>query len=193
MKTKLLCFLALLGTGTAFAQEAPSTFTASVFNNAVALPGGSFTAPFHPGVDLGWVIPVRTGSRWDHLLTPRLGFYHQRIVHSGVQLYAEYTFRFHIVEGLSVDGGPGLGYLHTFEQHDIFKLQSDGTYERTGRLGKPHAMASAMLGFNLAPADWPVRPFIQYRFRVMSPFVRSYVPFLPSTSLHLGATFDLNL
>lgn len=174
----------------ALAQDS-HTFSASFFNNAVALPGGSFIAPFHPGVDIGWVYAVRKGNRWDQLLTTRLGYYHQRIVHHGIQLYSEYTWRFHAAEGLSMDGGAGLGYLHTLEQHEIFTLQSDGTYRRTGRAGKPHAMISAMLGINLAPPEWAIKPFLQYRFRVMTPFVKSYVPFFPATSLHLGATFPL--
>ncbi|MCF8237387.1 MAG: hypothetical protein K9I85_04470 [Saprospiraceae bacterium] len=169
------------------------TFTASLFNNAVALPGGSFSAPFHPGVDIGWVYTVKDGDRWDQLLTTRLGYYNQRIVHHGIQLYSEYTWRFLIADGLSIDGGAGLGYLHTLEQHDLFTLKSDGAYERTGYAGKPHVMISAMLGLNLAPPEWAVKPFLQYRFRVMTPFVKSYVPFFPATSLHLGATFPLTL
>ncbi|MEZ5030975.1 MAG: hypothetical protein R2787_06230 [Saprospiraceae bacterium] len=189
--TRSIILLALCWwSGMALAQDS-HTFSASFFNNAVALPGGSFTAPFHPGVDIGWVYAVRKGNRWDQLLTTRLGYYHQRIVHHGIQLYSEYTWRFHAAEGLSMDGGAGLGYLHTLEQHEIFTLQSDGTYRRTGRAGKPHAMISAMLGINLAPPEWAIKPFLQYRFRVMTPFVKSYVPFFPATSLHLGATFPL--
>ncbi|MBK7342133.1 MAG: hypothetical protein IPJ06_02815 [Saprospiraceae bacterium] len=172
-------------------SQTAHTFTLSFFNNAVALPGGSFSAPFHPGVDVGWMYPVKVGKRWEQQLTTRLGYYNQRIVHHGLQLYSEYTWRYHIADGLSLDGGFGVGYLHTFEQHDLFTLSSNGTYERTGKGGKPHFMASAMLGLLLAPPEWAVKPFIQYRFRVMTPFVKSYVPLLPSTSLHLGATFPL--
>lgn len=167
------------------------TFTVSLFNNAVALPGGSFSSPFHPGVDFGWIYTVKDGNRWDQLLTTRLGYYNQRLVHHGLQLYSEYTWRYIIADGLAMDGGLGVGYLHTFEQHDLFTLKSDGTYERTGQGGKPHFMASAMLGLVLAPPEWAVKPFIQYRFRIMTPFVNSYVPLLPATSLHLGATFPL--
>lgn len=183
----IICFL-LLNVGNA---QTTHTFTASVFNNAIALPGGSFTAPFHPGLDIGWEVSIRKGNRWDQLLTTRLGYYNQRIVHHGVQLYSEYSWRFHAAEGIALDGGAGLGYLHTFEQHDIFSLQSDGTYQRTGRAGKPHIMFSTMLGIYISPPEWPVQPFLQYRFRVMAPFVKSYVPFLPATSLHLGVTFPL--
>ncbi|MCO6485318.1 MAG: hypothetical protein J5I41_06010 [Saprospiraceae bacterium] len=173
------------------ALPAQHTFTVSIAQHAISLPGGSFSAPLHPGVDAGWWWQVRTGRRWSQGLTARAGYFHQRLVHHGVQLFGEYTWHYRFLPGLLVGMGGGLGYLHTFEQHHIFRLKSDGTYERTGRLGKPHVQASAVLSIQAAPTDWRVRPFLLYRFRVMSPFVQEYVPFLPATSLHLGVMFDL--
>lgn len=166
--------------------NAQKTFTASFFNNAVSLPGGSFSSPLHPGFDLGVVLPLYKGKRWERSIIPRLGYFHQRLVHHGIQIYGEYTWRYFMVQGIALEGALGVGYLHTLEQHDIFTLQADGTYKRTGRWGKPHIQASAALGFSFAPPEWSVRPFLSYRFRVIAPFVREYVPILPATSLHLG-------
>jgi hypothetical protein len=185
--------LGLLGITQSGALAAQQTFAVSVANHAIALPGGSFSAPFHPGIEASWLYPVRQGERWNQSLACRLGFFHQRLVHDGVQLYAEYSWLYRLLPGLYADMGAGLGYLHTFEHHEIFRQDAAGIYRRTGQWGKPHLQASAVLGLLTAPPGWPVRPFLQYRFRVMYPFVQEYVPFLPATSLHLGLQFDLNL
>ena len=191
MQIKTLILVALMGVLHLTVLQAQQTFTVSIFNNALSLPGGSFSSPFHPGVDVGWVLPIREGKRWDQMLILRAGYYHQRLVHHGLQAYGEYTWRYKIVEGLAAEGAAGLGYIHTLEQHDIFKLQSDGTYKQVGQWGKPHGQASFALGISFSPPEWPVRPFLTYRFRVLTPFVNEYVPVLPATSLHIGTYFTL--
>lgn len=191
MAKVFLTIIALINLGFSHNLKAQQTFTASISNHAISMPGGSFRSPFHPGVDLGWVMSLHEGQRWDRMAIFRLGYFHQRLVHHGFQLYGEYTWRYNIYQGLAAEAATGIGYLHTLEMHQIFQLQEDGTYEQVGRWGKPHIQASAAIGFSFAPTDWLVRPFLMYRFTVMAPFVKEYVPILPATSLHIGTYFSL--
>jgi hypothetical protein len=84
----------------------------------------------------------------------------------------------------------GIGYLHTFELHEKFKLNSNGLYRRAGQLGSAHGQASAAIKFLYSSLY--VSPFIEYRIRMVTPFVNKYVPLLPSTSLHVGLYFIIN-
>ena len=170
-----------------FAQNVMSL---SLFNHATALPPNGFSGPLHPGLDVGISSKIKMKAKSSSYLLWKAGYYYHRLVHHGIQLYTEYNKLYPLTEDFGLSWSGGLGYLHTFELHEKFKLQPEGNYERTGRMGKPHAQVSVSAG--LFYQFQSITPFIQYRVRMITPFVNSYVPLLPSTSIHLGIYYTLN-
>lgn len=177
--TVLLTFFTFHG----FAQKSAVSF--SFFSHATSLPGGTWAGAVHPGLDIGLQTRLREKENSRTFLTWKLGYYYHRLVHHGLQIYGEYNWDFKLFRGLRLGVAGGLGYLHTFEKHEIFKLEDSGDYRRVGRLGKAHAQISIASGL-LYQASSLFQPFIQYRFRMVTPFVREYVPLLPATSIHIG-------
>lgn len=179
--------LSLWGPAVAVAQTHVS---ASVFNNAITLPGGAFLSPFHPGLDAGLTFYYAERPRHERYLQAQAGFYYQRLVHTGVQLYGEYHYRYRPWPAIALDGGAGLGALTTVLDTELFKLNENGRYEKAGKT-RLHAQLSAALGVTYGKRGSRIQPFVQYRFRLFAPFIKSYVPVAPGTSVHFGAFYRL--
>jgi hypothetical protein len=165
-------------------------YSVSLFNHATTLPPHGFSGPLHPGIDFGLSKRLKEKAQTTSFIHWKVGYYYHRLVHQGIQVYGEYNKQYTILKNFGLSWSGGLGYLHTIELHEKFKLNKEGNYDRAGRFGKPHAQISLSTGvFYKLPS---FTPFIQYRVRMVSPFVKSYVPFLPNTSLHLGTYYYLN-
>jgi len=164
-------------------------FSISIFNHATTLPPNGISGPLHPGIDVGILTRYREKTSSQSFYHWKLGYYYHRLVHQGIQLYGEYNKLYRIWDQLCVGWSGGLGYLHTLELHEKFKLTESGVYQRTGKAGKPHLQASLSATVNYQFEKYT--PFIQYRARMIAPFVNKYVPLLPGTSWHLGIYFNL--
>lgn len=170
--------------------RAQNQLSLSIFNHATTLPPKGFSGPSHPGIDIGISTGLKPKENTLSFFHWKLGYYYHRLVHQGIQLYGEYHKQYKVAGGFGLGWSGGLGYLHTLELHQKFKLKEDGTYVRTGRLGKPHAQVSLALNAHYRMENWS--PFIEYRMRMVSPFVNKYVPLLPNTSLHIGTYIKIN-
>lgn len=172
------------------AQSAPKDrhYLVSVFNAATQLPVGQFfSAPLHPGVAVGAEFRYNRhpGNHW--FQTAKLGFSHHRYVQSTFHLYSELGYRRAIWRGTAAELRLGAGYLHAIPATEIFTLK-DGAYKRKTNLGRPQFMAGTALGlsYTLQKQAIPLRFFLDYQFYLQMPFVKSYVPLLPNTLLHVG-------
>ena len=163
----------------------------SVFNHAIALPGPAILSSAHLGADMGLTFYYKERSKHERFLHTQLGVYYQRLIHTGVQLYGEYHYRYRLARQLGIDGAVGLGGLSTVMATELFHLNEWGQYEATGR-ARMHVQASAAIGLTYGQRTQRFQPFVQYRFRVFTPFAKAYVPFVPCTSLHIGAFYRLN-
>jgi len=170
--------------------SAQQLLSLSIFNHATALPPQGISGQLHPGIDIGYTKLKRPLNKKSGFIQWKAGYYYHRLVHHGIQLYGEYNKVYPIIKNKFMFGwSGGLGYLHTIELHEKFKLKSDGQYTSTGKLGKPHAQVS--LATKIIFANKSISPFLEYRLRFSTPFVNKYVPLLPSTSLHLGFYYIL--
>ena len=197
MKIKLILqsFLLALPGGLLFlpnasAQQEPKArnYLVSVFNAATQLPSGNlFPTPIHLGATAGAEFRYNRKPNIQWFQTAKLGFSHHRYVQSTIQLYSEFGYRQRIVKGFAVELRLGAGYLHAIPATEIFKLK-DGVYKRKTNLGRPQAMAGGAFGFSYTQqkAAKPLRFFLDYQFYLQMPFVKSYVPLLPNTLLHVG-------
>lgn len=173
------------------AQTKPYTFLVSAGNNSVAfLPT---TNPLHSSFQIGYE-KVWKDNTFSLVQNFRVGYYYQRLVHHAVPVYTQLGYRYSTKIGLQMAAYIDAGYLHTFSDVDVYKLNSNGEYERTKRAGRAHAMfgLSGILSYAIKGNKVSFSPFIHYQFFMMTPFVKSYVPLLPNTSLSIGTYFTLN-
>ncbi|HSJ67259.1 MAG TPA: hypothetical protein VK921_06280 [Anditalea sp.] len=171
----------------------------SVFNNATALPFsgklGIFHAPLHPGIAAGMTSQLNKNPKHNLLLSARFAYLYQQYVQHAVQFYPELGYRYVFKNGIKVGPKLGIGYLHAFTDLQQFKLNDQGEYYRMKNRGTPSLMASFSieLGYDLQKTtSMPAMVFAQYQLWFQTPFVKSYVPVLPNTALHLGLSFNIN-
>ena len=170
----------------------------SLLNNGIAIPfsgkAGVIHSPIHPGFTIGYTRSANRSRLHQFTLTYKFGYVFQHRVQHAIQLYPEIGYRLQTRIGIGLNAAFGLGYMHSFPDHEQFKLNSKGEYERYGRAGRPSAFGSFTLGlgYDLEKiSKLPLYPFINYQIWMQSPYVRSYVPVLPNAALHIGAVYKL--
>ena len=179
------------------AQQAPKArhLMVSVFNAATQLPiGDFFSAPIHLGASAGAEFRYNRQPHNQWFQTAKLGFSHHQYVQSTLQLYSELGYRRSIWKGTAAELRLGGGYLHAIPAAEIFELKGS-VYEKKTNLGRPQAMAGAALGLSYTQqkAAHPLRFFVDYQVYLQMPFVKSYVPLLPNTLLHVGAAAPFSI
>ncbi|NND32336.1 MAG: hypothetical protein HKN76_07055 [Saprospiraceae bacterium] len=171
-----------------FAQDA---FSVSVFNHAASLPGGTWAGAIHPGFDLAMITHTKARQKSERSIHWHASYYYHRLVHHSFLLFGEYNWQKKIIGNLGFGLAGGAGYQHTFEDHEIFSLNKSGKYERSAKAGKAHAHISLAAKIQYPLGKRRFEPFLQYRLRLITPFVKTYVPVLPAESYHVGISFPL--
>jgi hypothetical protein len=165
--------------------------TISLFTVATQLPGGKMV-PLHPGIELGTEFRYNKAEKNQWLQTVKVGVYYHQYSQTGLQLYSELNYRRKVWQKIRGDVKLGAGYLHAIPDLQTFVLK-DGVYVKKNSLGRPQFMVSLSLGAGyqvFQSADSPVL-FITYQSFLQMPFIKSYVPVLPNTALHLGISIPL--
>ncbi|CAA9316962.1 MAG: hypothetical protein AVDCRST_MAG56-6690 [uncultured Cytophagales bacterium] len=193
----LVVFLLVSASGGA-QQRQRWPLRAAVFSNATLLPPvvltRIFAEPLHPGLSLGTTYTYRNNGRHELLQTFRAGYFYHRYNQHAIQLYTEAGYRLHSRSGLDAGLLIGGGYLHAIPTTPTFAWNGRGSYDRKRSLGRPRAMISSALELGYSPrmpTGAPVRFFLAYQFWLQTPFLKQYVPLLPNTALHLGASVPL--
>lgn len=192
----LLTACLLLATGL-LAQEEPKARygIVSVFNAATQLPIGEFfSSPVHLGATAGAEFRYNRNPKNQWFQTAKFGFSYHQYVQRTLQLYSEFGYRRTIWRGTAAELRLGAGYLHAIPAAELFTL--DGTaYKKKSNLGRAQAMAGGAFGLSYSlPTPRPaLRFFVDYQFYLQMPFVKSYVPLLPNTLLHLGAAAPFSI
>ena len=150
-----------------------------------------FTKEFHPGFEAGTGFNWRTKKKHDWIQTFQFGYSYHRFVQHSLALYSEFGYRYKILKSFSSTAKIGTGYLNAIPVGKIFKLQDDGTYKKKMNLGRPQVMASFTLGISKRFSSGTV-VFIDYQQRLQFPFIKSYVPLLPSNIILIGITIPLH-
>jgi len=193
-----LIFMGLYCATGAIAQQQPPKdkhLLLSFFNSGTQPPGSFFTRPIHPGISGGIEFAHNRSeiNRW--FQTAKLGILYHQYSQTAVQLYSEVGYRRSVWRGLSAEFRIGAGYLHSFTDVPIFRLNSEGTYEQVSKFGRPQFMTGAALGlgYTFHKASHPWRLQLDYQFYVQMPFINEYVPLLPVNALHLGGAIPLSV
>lgn len=181
----------------AFAQQEPKarSYLVSVFNAATQLPIGQFfSTPMHAGATAGAEFRYNRKPNNQWFQTAKLGFSYHQYAQSTIQLYSELGYRRAIWRGTAAEMRLGAGYLHAIPATEIFTLK-DKVYKKKTNLGRPQFMTGAALGLSYTQqkAAKPLRFFVDYQFYLQMPFVKSYVPLLPNTLLHVGVAAPFSI
>jgi hypothetical protein len=191
----LFCFLL---PSLCLAQQKPflDEVSVSVFNNAIALPfsgkAGVIHSPLHPGFTAAIGSQLNQSLRHRLFLNLKLAYLYQKHAQHGLQLYPELGYRFTMRNGIGIESGLGLGYMHAFTDLQQFKLNENGAYKKVPNRGRPSFLASLNIGLSYdlqRKKDIPIRLFSLYQPWFQTPFVKSYVPVLPNGALHVGSAF----
>ena len=157
-----------------------------------AFPFGSFsnlfTKEFHPGFEMGTGFNWKTKERHEWFQTFEFGYSYHRFVQHCLALYSELGYRYKFLKTFSAEAKLGAGYLHAITVGKIFKLHADGTYKKKTNLGRPQVMAGFSLDVNKKITASGLAVFLEYQQRIQFPFIKSYVPLLPSNMLMIGVT-----
>lgn len=145
-----------------------------------------FTEDLHPGVEIGTGFNWTTKTKHDWFQNFQLGYSYHRFVQHSLALYSEGGYRYKFLPTFSAEAKLGAGYLHAIPVGKIFELKDDGTYTKKANLGRPQGMVAFSLGLNKKITNAGLEVFIQYQQRIQMPFIKSYVPLLPSNMLMAG-------
>ena len=160
-----------------------------------AFPFGSFsnlfTKEFHPGLEIGTGFNWKTKEKHDWFQTFEFGYSYHRFVQHSFALYSEVGYRYKFLKTFSAEVKLGAGYLHAIPAEKIFILKDDGTYKKKASLGRPQAMAGFSMGINKKVSASGLTVFLEYQQRLQLPFIKSYVPLLPSNMLMIGVTIPV--
>jgi hypothetical protein len=150
-----------------------------------------FIKEYHPGFELGTGFNWKNKTRHDWFQTFEFGYSYHRWVQHSIVLYTEFGYRYKFQKGFSANAKIGAGYLHAIPVGKIFKLQEDGYYKKKTNPGHPQAMASFSLGLDKKISGSGMAVFLNYQQRLQFPFIKSYVPLLPSDYLMIGITIPI--
>ena len=185
--------VALLWTCRIHGQSDSLAFTGlelSGFNNSTSL-FGFFKLPIHPGVRIAGTWNVDKNKRQFPVIDVNGGYYFQAYAHHGIQLYGTVNYicipekKFLLIPGI------GLGSMVTIPDVDVWKLNENGDYENiSGIRVQLTTHVQCKLGYR-APNQWSV--FLMPQFWLHMPYVNSYVPVLPNSSIHLGISIPAKI
>lgn len=150
-----------------------------------------FTKEFHPGFEAGSGFSWKTKPKHDWFQTFKLGYSYHRFVQHTITLYSELGYRYKFFKTFSAEASLGAGYLHAISAEKIFVLQDDGTYKKKANWGRPQAMISFSACIRKKISSFGTL-LLNYQQRLQFPFIKSYVPLLPTDMMMLGIQFPLH-
>jgi hypothetical protein len=165
-----------------------TTHTAFPFSSFSKL----FISDFHPGLEFGTGLNWTAKARHDWFQTFNLSYYYQRFVQHSISIYSEFGYRYKFSPFFNIEAKLGAGYLHAIPADKIFILRENGTYTKKNNFGKPQVMAGFSLVAKKNITTKGLTVFLEYQQRLQLPFIKSYVPILPSNTLMAGFTIPMH-
>jgi hypothetical protein len=154
-----------------------------------------FYSQFHPGIDICREWKLNKKEKNQFWLTANAGGFYHRFIQTAVRLYATVEYHYVFNNSFTAFAGLGGGYLHSFENMAVLKMNDDGKYEvKSSLIGRPQILGQFNLGCSYAIKKDDansMRILLQLKTYVQGPFVKNYVPMLPLNSFALGLSIPL--
>lgn len=179
-----------------YAQEASKQIPLQVsgFTHSIAMPFKQpIKLPLNGGVSVGYTPFSKTGKFLSRSMDLHLSWYRHQELGQGLMLQSSLVSEYVHKSGLRIGPKISFGYLHTFSEKALYRINDTGTYERVRDRGR----SSLALGFGIR-LGWDIRPesnillrpFIQYEWVAQVPHSRFAVLF-PHSFVHAGLAFSL--
>jgi len=170
------------------------TFSISVFNHSIGVPGKEFTKlPINLGLSLGVEFSYTDEPIARHAQKFEIGGFTHKHLSRSLWLKSDYIRRFTHKSGVFADLRAGIGYIHDFSYDQTYKLAENGKYQKHTDLGSGGMLFSMGIGtgyrFELNE-QFIVSPFIRYEGLIQTPYSK-FVPFFPHTLVHIGSKFQI--
>lgn len=173
-------------------------WSAAFTNNHTAYPFSSFTklvtGTWHPGFEIGSGFNWSSKKKHDWYQEFKLGYFYHQFVQHGIPLYTNFGYRYKFNAHWRAQLGLGAGALFSIPDHQRYKLNSAGDYERIHNIRlQGMVVLNISAGYKFAlQKDHPLEAFITYQQRLQTPYVPNYVPLLPYNSLMFGIKRDIH-
>jgi hypothetical protein len=161
----------------------------SINNAAISMPTKVFNGIMHPGVEVGFSVPLKNAK-------PKLtvgadaGYYRQQGLQSAFYIKPNIAYKIPITKKLSITPKLGAGMVIMHNQNAEFKFES-GIYTSVNR-NIPQFMGSVGVqpSYNFYNSKtYKYNVFVRYEFAAQTPF-SAISSILPITMLHLGITIQ---
>lgn len=198
MKPILFVFLLFAAFPFSLKAQQNKNLSIAVFTTQNAMPfgkaSGLLSETFHPGIEagIGKILSVKPKHKW--YAEARLGYFYHRFVQHGIPLYLNLGYRHQITTRIAGRVSLGTGYMHSIPATAQLKQNNNGEYSKRKGAGRMQALAAMGLGLEYEAfrrTQNPLGFFIEYQQKIQFPFVKSYVPLLPYTSLFVGIKKNL--
>ena len=154
---------------------------------------GIILKPLHPGFSIGTEYRYSEGKLGCIYQSLHTGYYFNKYNARGLYIQTELGYRYTADFGLFGDLTLGAGYLHSFHPKEVFKLNSQGEYEKAKDKGKPGAiiLVSLGLGYDFSRKfSWPVSFFFRFQPYFQTPYNLETSVF-PQAMVHFGIRVQL--
>lgn len=167
----------------------------SLFSHSVSLPLSASNQLIglnrSPGISIGLAKSIwkkREKLTTNYFLS--FSAYHQKKLHYGLELSNTLLAQYRLFSKINIDGGVGVGYLHTFEDAAVYK-QTNGQYEQVSDWGRPQGLAHALIGTSVGLSN-KINLVAHYKFLLQLPFARKGgVFFIPHSRFSIGVRINL--
>ena len=177
---------------TATVTKAQLPVTVSVFNESTSVPFTDWwSLPIHPGVEVGVFLPDRGGGRFGVVPGVSVGYLFHRELFQGMYARVNLGFSYHHPSGLNLKARLGGGYLRTYAVRTEYRMV-DGQLRARPDRGNHRFMPSLSwgVGYRLRRHDpRSTEIFLLHETWLEYPYAGDFIPVMPHTNLHLGATF----
>ena len=153
-----------------------------------------FYSNFHPGLDVGLNYKLNSNVKHQLLLNSDIGVFYHRYLQTALKVYPELEYKFVASPKWEFFGGINAGYMYSFENVAVLKLDDNGDYNKISSFnGRNQFMGGLKFGAGFKPSDKEsgVTYIVAFSSLVQGPFVKGYVPIVPYNSISIGVNFPI--
>jgi len=148
-----------------------------------------YNSPLHPGISISSYKTICSKSAVKLQQGFSIGYYYHAFSQHAIRLFTETGVDYRLPYRFGLTASIAYGYLHSIADIQEFELV-EGKYQPTNSWGRAQFIGGLILGANYDLSKHiPMKIVFEYAFMVQGPFVKSYVPIVPNTSIGLGCIY----
>lgn len=177
-----------------FSQNSKTGFLISNNNTSFPVLGYPqlFYSQFHPGIDTYHEWKMNKSEKSQLWYSFNIGGFYHRFIQTTIKLFPKIEYKYLLNDKINLQIGLGGGYLHSFDNVKVMKLNSDGEYVTQSTIkGRPQFMITLDWGIGYKLKN-DFQLVMLFRTIMHGPFIKNYVPLVPYNSFALGLNIPLH-